>query len=72
MVATRLNADRLVGSIHRAVLGALLAIFVVLGIGVAISALPAGSYVVGGLGAAVALGVGYWILSLFAEGLRER
>ncbi|MFB6194851.1 MAG: hypothetical protein ABEI80_01665 [Haloplanus sp.] len=63
--------EELAASLHRGILGALLAIVGLGGLGLA-RRLLVGEYLTGAVGAAVALGAGYWILSLFRDGLRER
>ncbi|ERJ06264.1 hypothetical protein HLRTI_001743 [Halorhabdus tiamatea SARL4B] len=65
------NTEKLVSSLHRGILGLLLGMFGLLGVGLA-KKLLMGDYLLGTVGVVLALGAGYWILSLFQEGLRER
>jgi Na+-translocating ferredoxin:NAD+ oxidoreductase RnfE subunit len=64
--------DTLASSVHRALLGGLLAILALVALGWIARLIGDGSYLPGAVGALVAVGAAYWILSLFREGLRER
>lgn len=56
-------------AIQRTILGVLLAVLALMGLGAAPGLLE-GEYVVGGGGAVLAVGAGYWIGWLFLDGLR--
>jgi hypothetical protein len=71
MSASPSSTDELASSLHRGVLGTLLAIVALLGVGLA-RGLASGEYLVGTLGLLLAVGAGYWILDLFREGLQQR
>jgi hypothetical protein len=66
------SSETLAASIHRAVLGGLLAIVAVFAVGSIIRAFPAGNYVVGVVAVLVAVGTVSWIVHLFVDGYRER
>jgi len=58
-------------SLHRGILGLFLGIVGIFAAGMA-KRLLVGDYLIGSIGVIVTLGIGYWILSLFFEGLQER
>jgi len=65
------DTDTLARSLQRSILGTMLAILALLGLAMA-RGLLSGDYLVGLLGAGLAIGSGAWILALLREGLRER
>ena len=65
------NTEKLASSLHRGILGLFLGMVGLLGVGLARKLLM-GDYLLGTVGVVLALGAGYWILSLFFEGLQER
>ncbi|WP_275737298.1 hypothetical protein [Halorhabdus sp. SVX81] len=65
------KTEQLASSLHRGLLGLLLGIVGIFAIGMA-RELLVGDYLIGIIGVIVTLGTGYWILSLFFEGLQER
>lgn len=67
MTGSKPNTEELAASLHRTVLGILLAIFLIFGIGFARAGLADGNYLYGILGTAAALIAGYWIVDLFRE-----
>ncbi|MFC6960847.1 hypothetical protein [Halocatena marina] len=71
MPSTESDAGTLASSLHRSILGFGLAVLGILGVGLARQLLT-GEYLVGVAGVGIALGAGYWILSLFLEGLHDR
>lgn len=71
MPSTESDARTLASSLHRSILGFGLAVLGLLGVGLARQLLT-GDYLVGVAGVVIALGAGYWVLSLFLDGLRER
>ncbi|WIV66505.1 hypothetical protein [Natrialbaceae archaeon AArc-T1-2] len=66
------DTGTLASSLHRSILGALLAIVGIVGLGMALEWLPDDNVVAGVVGLAIAVGAAVWIASLFLEGLRER
>jgi uncharacterized membrane protein HdeD (DUF308 family) len=66
------RTETLAASIHRAVLGGLLAIVAVFAVGWIFRALPAENYVVGVVAVLLAVGTVSWIVHLFVDGYRER
>lgn len=65
------ETEKLTSSLHRGFLGLLLGIVGIFAIEMA-RGLLIGDYLSGIIGVIVTLGIGYWILSLFFEGLQER
>jgi len=65
------ETEQLASSLHRGLLGLLLGIIGLFAIEMA-RRLLLGDYLIGIIGVIVTLGIGYWILSLFFEGLQER
>ena len=65
------ETEQLASSLHRGLLGLLLGIVGVFALQLA-GRLLVGDYLLGIIGVIVTLGTGYWILSLFFEGLQER
>lgn len=64
------STETLAASVHRAILGGILAIFAIIGIGSVINAVPSGGYVVGLAAVLLAVGATSWIGYLFVEGYR--
>lgn len=71
MPSAESEMQQFASSLHRGILGLLLAIVGILGIGMG-RRLLVGDYLIGIFGVILAVGAGYWILSLFLDGLRER
>ena len=65
------ETEQLASSLHRALLGLLLGIVGLFALQLA-GRLLVGDYLIGIIGVIVIVGAGYWILSLFVEGLQER
>ncbi|MCU4728220.1 hypothetical protein [Halapricum hydrolyticum] len=65
------ETEQLASSLHRGLLGLLLGIVGIFALQLA-ERLLVGEYLIGIIGVIVTLGIGYWILSLFFEGLQER
>ena len=63
--------EQFTSSLHRGLLGLFLGIVGIFAIQLA-GRLLVGDYLIGIIGVIVTLGTGYWILSLFFEGLQER
>lgn len=73
MTAATPDTERFVASLHRAVLGVLLAVVALTGLGWFVRAAASGERTLLGVGGlAIAAIAGVWIAALFAEGLRER
>ncbi|WP_181686190.1 hypothetical protein [Halorhabdus salina] len=72
MPSSESNTEKLASSLHRGILGLFLGMVGLLGVELAREELLKGHYLLGTVGVVLALGAGYWILSLFLEGLRER
>lgn len=71
MTGARTASDRLISSIHRSILGALLAIVAMIGIASAYQGVLIGSIPIVLIGAIIGTAAIAWIGSLFVEGLRE-
>ena len=65
------GTDQFMSSLHRGLLGLLLGIVGLFASQMA-GGLLVGDYLIGIIGVIVTLGIGYWIVWLFFEGLRER
>ena len=65
------ETDTLARSLHRSILGTMLAILALVGLAMARGFLS-GDYLVGLLGAGLAIGSSAWILALLREAFRER
>ncbi|NUC74632.1 hypothetical protein HTZ84_20420 [Haloterrigena sp. SYSU A558-1] len=72
MAASTTDTDRFVASIHRAILGVLLALAAVFGLGLLRTGVSDGNVPFGIAGLAIAAITIGWIVALFREGLRER
>ncbi|MDQ2052289.1 hypothetical protein RBH26_17590 [Natronolimnohabitans sp. A-GB9] len=72
MGANSSDTGKLASSLHRSILGALLAIAGLIGLGWVIEAIAGGSPLFGALGLVIAGFAAFWIVSLFVEGTRER
>ncbi|QSX00578.1 hypothetical protein [Haloterrigena alkaliphila] len=72
MGADDTSSETFVASLHRTILGALLAAAGLVGIGGVREAISDGSVLYGVLGVALAGVAAYWIFDLFVDGLRER
>ena len=66
------DAGTLASSLHRSILGVLLAIAGMIGLGWVLEAVSGGSLLFGAVGIVVAVIAGYWIAALFVEGVGER
>ncbi|KTG27219.1 hypothetical protein [Haloferax profundi] len=66
------HADQLVSSVHRAILGGLLAVVGIIAFGTTSRALGSGQFVLGLVSLGVLVGCIFWVLSLLEEGLKER
>ncbi|WP_229115341.1 hypothetical protein [Halapricum desulfuricans] len=71
MTHSESETEKLMSSLHRGLLGLLLGIVGIFALQLA-RRLLVGEYLIGIIGVIVTLGTGYWILSLFFEGLQER
>jgi ABC-type antimicrobial peptide transport system permease subunit len=71
MPSQKSETEQLTSSLHRGLLGLLLGIVGIFAIEMA-RGLLVGDYLIGIIGVIVTFGIGYWILSLFFEGLQER
>lgn len=71
-MAEQSSLEALAASLHRSVLGAMLAVVLLVTIGWGVNTLVVHQNPLGLLSLLVGLGAAYWIGSLFVEGLRER
>ena len=71
MPSEKSDTDTLARSLQRSILGTMLAILAFVGLAMA-RGLLSGDYLLGLLGAGIAIGSVAWILVLVREGLRER
>ncbi|QGN06415.1 hypothetical protein Hrd1104_03285 [Halorhabdus sp. CBA1104] len=71
MASPESATEQLASSLHRGLLGLFLGIVGLIALQLA-GRLLVGEYLIGIIGVIVTLGTGYWILSLFIEGLQER
>ncbi len=71
MPSTKSGTEQLASALHRGLLGLFLGLVGLFAIELA-GRLLVGDYLIGTIGAIVTLGIAYWILSLFLEGLHER
>ncbi|MFC6834993.1 SHOCT domain-containing protein [Halomarina ordinaria] len=65
------HTDRLASSLHRAMLGGLLAVFGLVAFGTLFRSLSSGSYLIGVVSLVVLVGCGFWVFSLFETGMNE-
>jgi len=65
------GTEQFMSALHRGLLGLFLGIFGIFALQMA-GRLFVGDYLLGSIGVIGTLGIGYWILSLFLEGLQER
>ncbi|MDG5759507.1 hypothetical protein QA600_09160 [Natronococcus sp. A-GB1] len=72
MSQNKSDGGKFIASIHRSILGALLAIAGIVGLAGVMEALTGGHLLFGIVGIVVAGVAAYWIYYLFMEGLQER
>jgi len=72
MASQESATEKLASSLHRGLLGLLLGLVGLFALQMAREHLVIGDYLIGIIGVIVTLGIGYWMLSLFFEGLQER
>jgi hypothetical protein len=72
MSRNKSDGGKFIASIHRSILGALLAIAGIIGLAGVMEALTGGHVLFGIVGIVVAAIAAYWIYYLFIEGLQER
>ena len=71
MASSKSETEKFASALHRGLLGYFLGIVGLFALQLA-GKLLVGEYLIGMIGVIVTVGTGYWILSLFFEGLQER